>query len=101
MLFRIILLLAFCCTSALATPLSPDDQQELVKQITNSCLPGRASEPANQKLTVGQLQDFCGCYARDFIDNTTAEELEKNDDNVINARAAVSLKKCATGVMTK
>jgi hypothetical protein len=84
------------CMPAMATPLSPADRVEVAASIASSCMRNQAADPVNQKITIGQIQDYCGCYGKDIAETISVEQLEKNDDKVLDVLAAASTKACTS-----
>jgi len=83
------------CVPAMATPLSPTDRVEVAESIATSCMRNQAAMPINQKFTVGQIQDYCGCYGKSLSETISVEQLQKNDDKELDLLAAASTKACA------
>lgn len=90
-----------CCLPAMATPLSPEVRAETAAEITKSCMSTQAGNPVNQQITVGQIQDYCGCYGKSTSETLTAEDIEKNDESTLNVIAAAATKKCAAATSKK
>jgi hypothetical protein len=102
MLSRLIPLFALIgCAQAMATPLSPEDRLEFSTSVASSCMRNQAANPINQKITVGQIQDYCGCYGKSISETVTAEAIQKNDDKVLDVLAAASTKACASTLTKK
>ena len=55
----------------------------------------------NQNITVGQVQDYCGCYGKSISETVTAEDIQKNDDKALDVLAAASTKACASTLTRK
>ena len=67
-----------CGATAQATPLSPAAKASFFTGTNNSCLESQVKDAANKAMTVGQLQTYCGCYAKAFADFMQTEDLEAN-----------------------
>jgi hypothetical protein len=100
-LLMMISTLICCCMPAMATPLSPEERATTATEIATSCMSSQAGNPVNQKITVGQIQDYCGCYGKSTSETLTAEDIEKNDESVLNVIAAAATKKCAAAMSKK
>src|SRR6201991_5191566 len=70
------------CAAAGATSLSPTDKAALMKGTNDSCLENQVKDTTNKSMTVGQLQNYCDCYARAFSDFMQVEDLDKNKDTL-------------------
>jgi hypothetical protein len=97
----IMIFTAIGCMPAIATPLSPADRVEVAATVTSSCMRNQAADPINQTMTVGQIQDYCGCYGKNISETASVEQLEQNDDKVLNVLAAASTKACASTLAKK
>jgi hypothetical protein len=89
------------CAQAMATPLPPEERLEFAATVTSSCMRGQATNPANQNITVGQVQDYCGCYGKSISETVTAEAIQQNDDKALDVLAAASSKACASTLTKK
>jgi hypothetical protein len=90
--------------TAQATPLSPADHAAFLKGTNESCLESQVKEPANRAITVGQLQNYCSCYAKAFADYMQVEELEKSKDALTpeaTKKAGEFTQKCAATTLKK
>jgi predicted outer membrane protein len=99
-----LLLLSACAGTARATPMSADDQAIFAKGTAESCMETQAREPANATLTVGQIQDFCGCYGKAFAEYMQLEEIEANKETLtptVSAKATSLTQSCAAKVIKK
>jgi len=95
MFLRLIsLLILIGCMPAMATPLSPADRVEVAASVASSCMSNQAAMPLNQKITVGQIQDYCGCYGKSISETISAEQIQQNDEKVLDVLAAASTKAC-------
>jgi hypothetical protein len=87
---RSILILLFILTSgatAQATPLSAAEKANFFTGTNNSCLEAQVKLAANKAMTIGQVQTYCGCYAKAFADFMQAEDLEANKVSLTPATA--------------
>ncbi len=88
MRFMLTLLFVLACgTAAQATPLSPAEKANFFTGTNNSCLEAQVKLAANKAMTVGQVQTYCGCYAKAFADFMQAEDLEANKVSLTPATA--------------
>ena len=88
MRLQLILLFVLACgTTAQATPLSPAEKSTSSPGPTIPALKPRSSIAANKAMTVGQVQTYCGCYAKAFADFMQAEDLEANKVSLTPATA--------------
>lgn len=93
-----------CCLSAQATPLSADGRAALARGALNSCLETQVKDAANKAVTVGQLQNYCDCYATAFADYMQVEDLDKNKDTLTpetTKKAGEFSQKCAASTLKK
>ena len=97
-------LVLLSCAAAHSTPLPPQAKAALLNETNNSCLETQVKETSNKAMTVGQLQTYCGCYAKAFSEIMSAEELEKNKNELtpeVQKKAGELSQKCAASTLKK